>query len=124
MPSTRNRRRRNGRRFWWHATLARVARRGFIAYADMNGMRAALLTGNRQAQRLLRRECDRLGAEAEALVLDLMLCFECDTEAVASAIVGARPDLFHIVASAGAEAESDEGEEDDEDNASAAVQQV
>lgn len=123
MPSTRNRRRQRGRRFWWHTTLARVARRGYVAHADMNGMRAALLAGNKQAQRLLRRECDRLGADAEALVLDLMLCFECDTEAVASAIVGAQPNLFHIVASAGAEAESEDDAEP-ESNAPFSAQQV
>lgn len=89
--------RRRPRRFWWHAVLRRVRSQGFVSSADVAGLRVALLHGNQYAQRLLRRECDRLQAAGDALLLDMLLCLEYDTDEVASALVHAEPGLWQRV---------------------------
>jgi len=79
---------RRCRRFW-RRIVERVQRQGYISVADLDGMRDALVCGDAAAQALLRRECKRLRAEAEACLLDFLLSTEYESDTVAAALADA-----------------------------------
>lgn len=88
--------RRGRKRTWWLRCLEQLERRE-LRPSDLPALRHALLAGNAQAIAILHRAVSA-DADADDLLVDLILCLDHDTEELAHALVAAFPELATRVA--------------------------